>query len=303
MDIRISKESSVPLRQQIAAQIEYLIATGKLKPGEPLPSVRALARQLQIHHNTVSEAYKDVTSFRLLSRKHGSRLVVRTPEERAIIGYPDLDDLINQTIRLARRHGYSLQELSARVRERLVETPPDHVLAVSFDAGMRRLLKSELEHALQCLVKVCSPQELLANPELALGALVVSAPGALPAITGVLPKDRPAIPIVYSSAESHLELVRKLTRPSIVALASVSEQFLMVARGLLGPILKARHTLVDYLVADDETGQIPSADILFCDVIVSAYLDASKPRQHSIRYPLIAPECLNQVASAISISN
>jgi len=40
--IRISKESDVPLRRQIATQIEFLIATGKLNPGEVLPSVRAL---------------------------------------------------------------------------------------------------------------------------------------------------------------------------------------------------------------------------------------------------------------------
>ena len=59
------------------------IATGKLKPGDTLPSVRALARQLRIHHNTVSQAYNDVTALYLLLRKHGSRLVVRSPEDRA----------------------------------------------------------------------------------------------------------------------------------------------------------------------------------------------------------------------------
>ena len=88
---------------------------------------------------------------------------------------------------------------------------------LSFDAGMRRLLQAEVEHALKCRVRACSPEELLADPELALGALVVSAPGVLPAITEVLPKDRPPIPILYSSAESHLEMVRKLTQASIIA--------------------------------------------------------------------------------------
>ena len=230
VDIRISKESSVSLREQIAAQIEFLIATGKLKPGEPLPSVRALARQLRIHHNTVSQAYQDVTALNLLASKRGTRLIVGTPEQRAIASHPDLDDLINQAIRTARQHGYSLQELSERVRERLMEEPPDHVLVLSFDAGMRRLLKAEVEHALKCRVNVCSPEDLVANPELALGALVVSPPGVLPTLTEVLPKDRPVIPILYSSAETHLGMVRKLTQPSIVAVASVSEHFLMVAR-------------------------------------------------------------------------
>ncbi|HUU12394.1 MAG TPA: GntR family transcriptional regulator [Terriglobia bacterium] len=57
MDIRVSKQSEVPVRQQMAEQIVLLIATGNLKPGQALPSVRELARRLKIHHNTVSHAY------------------------------------------------------------------------------------------------------------------------------------------------------------------------------------------------------------------------------------------------------
>jgi GntR family transcriptional regulator len=302
VNIRISKKSSVPLRQQIAAQIEYEIATGRLKPGEQLPGVRALARQLGIHYNTVSQAYQDVTKLDLVASKRGSRLLVWTPEERAVAAHPGLDDLINQTIRLARRHGYSLQELSGRVRERLMEEPPDHVLALSFDAGMRRLLKSEVEYALKARVKVCSPEDLVASPELALGALVVSPPGVLPGIGQVLPKNRPAIPIQYSSAESHLAISRKLARPSIVAVASVSEHFLKVARGLLGPVIETRHTLIECLLASHRTGRLPAADVLFCDSIVFAGLRALRHRKNAVEYRLVSQECLDQIASAIAIS-
>src|SRR5258706_1230733 len=157
MDIRISKESPVPLRQQIAAQIEYQIAVGKLKPGDPLPSVRALARQLKIHHNTVSQAYTDVTMLQLLSRKQGSRLTVRTPEEPSHALPPDLDDLINASIRIARRHGYSIHELSQRVRERLAEEPPDHILVLSSDPGMCRMLQAEVGNAMNRPLKTCTP--------------------------------------------------------------------------------------------------------------------------------------------------
>ena len=58
MKIRISKESEVSIRQQLTGQISFLIVTGKLKPGEALPSVRELATRLKIHHNTVSQAYQ-----------------------------------------------------------------------------------------------------------------------------------------------------------------------------------------------------------------------------------------------------
>lgn len=301
MEIRISKESSVPLRQQIAAQIEYQIATGKMKPGEPLPSVRTLARQLSIHHNTVSQAYQDLTVLQLLSGKHGSRLVVRTPEERTIAPHPDLDDLINETIRAARRHGYSIQELSRRVSERLAEEPPDHVLVLSIDPGMRRLLQAEVEDALKCRVKACSPEELVATPELALGALVVSPPGVLPIIAKVLPKERPAITVLYSSAEVHFDVVRKLTRPAVVAVVSVSEDFVRIACGLLGHIIESRHTLIDCLVSDQKAVRIPSADLLFCDAITFPRLRAHSRAKNVIPYNLISPECLDQIAAMMPV--
>jgi len=45
MNIRLSKESEVPIRRQLTEQIVFLIATEMLKPGEALPSVRRLARR------------------------------------------------------------------------------------------------------------------------------------------------------------------------------------------------------------------------------------------------------------------
>ena len=48
MDIQISRDSDFPIRQQLTEQIVFLIATGRLRPGQDLPSVRALARRLKI---------------------------------------------------------------------------------------------------------------------------------------------------------------------------------------------------------------------------------------------------------------
>jgi len=299
VDIRISKESDIPLRQQIAAQIEYQIAVGKLKPGDSLPSVRALARQLKIHHNTVSQAYTDVTMLQLLSRKQGSRLIVRTPDEPAHPPHPDLDDLINASIRIARRHGYSIQELSQRVRERLAEEPPDHILVLSIDPGMCRMLQVEVENAVARPVKTCTPEELLANPELALGALVVSPPGVLPMVAEILPKDRPPITVLYSSAEAHFEVVRKMTRPSVVAVVSISETFLQIACGLLGPMMGGQHTLIECLFDDRKNARIPSADLLFCDAITFPRLHAHSRAKNVIPYNLISPECLDQIAATM----
>src|SRR5207249_10640945 len=149
MDIRISKESEVPLRQQLAKQIELLIATEKLKPGEAMPSVRELARRLKIHHNTVSHAYADLVRRTWLVRKRGSNLIVRASRPGSIepsvrpgrTKTPDLDDLMNQTIAAARELGFSLQQLRDQIRQRMIAEPPDHHLVIEQEPGLRRLIQ------------------------------------------------------------------------------------------------------------------------------------------------------------------
>jgi DNA-binding transcriptional regulator YhcF (GntR family) len=73
MDIRLSRDSEVPLRRQLAEQIVLLIGVGKLRPGQRLPSVRELARRLRIHRNTVSEAYQALVRRTWLVRQQAFR--------------------------------------------------------------------------------------------------------------------------------------------------------------------------------------------------------------------------------------
>lgn len=52
--------SGIPIYRQIIDQIRFGIACGKLKLGEQLPTVRALAVELKVNLNTVSKAYKEL---------------------------------------------------------------------------------------------------------------------------------------------------------------------------------------------------------------------------------------------------
>jgi len=197
MEIRINKESEVPLRQQLTEQVIYLIVTGQLKAGQPLPSVRELARRLKIHHNTVSEAYQDLASRTWLVRRRGSRVVVRAGGDPIQPGKVDLDDLINAAIRAAREQGYSLQQLRERVRERLLVQPPDHFLVVEEEPGLRRLLAEEIRGSLRWPVESCSRAELASNPGLAIGALAVVPEYAVADTERLFPKDRPMVSIAF----------------------------------------------------------------------------------------------------------
>src|SRR5215813_1479728 len=80
MEIRIDDASDVSIRDQLAEQIVFSITTGRLSAGQPLPSVRELARRLKIHHNTVSSAYQQLVRRKWVSRRRGSRLIVLVRE-------------------------------------------------------------------------------------------------------------------------------------------------------------------------------------------------------------------------------
>ena len=60
MDILISNASGKPIYEQITTQIKNMIISGKLQPTDPLPSMRALARDLRISVITTKRAYEDL---------------------------------------------------------------------------------------------------------------------------------------------------------------------------------------------------------------------------------------------------
>jgi GntR family transcriptional regulator len=71
MLIRIAPSSGVPITRQIVDQIRSRCASGVLKPGDRLPSVRELARELAVNQNTILRAYERLTAEGLLELRHG----------------------------------------------------------------------------------------------------------------------------------------------------------------------------------------------------------------------------------------
>ena len=60
MDIHISPHDGVPIYQQIVNQVKYLVASGRLAPGEELPAIRVLAERLVVNPNTIARAYREL---------------------------------------------------------------------------------------------------------------------------------------------------------------------------------------------------------------------------------------------------
>jgi GntR family transcriptional regulator len=60
MQLHISPSDGVPIYLQIVNQVKYLVASGRLKPGEEMPPIRILAERLRINPNTVARAYREL---------------------------------------------------------------------------------------------------------------------------------------------------------------------------------------------------------------------------------------------------
>ena len=58
--LKIIPSSPVPIYEQLILEISQMIESGKLNPGEALPPIRKLAKQLDVASNTVARAYMDL---------------------------------------------------------------------------------------------------------------------------------------------------------------------------------------------------------------------------------------------------
>ena len=69
MLIHISTADGVPIYLQIVNQVKYLVASGRLSPGDELPPIRTLAEQLVINPNTVARAYRELEGLGVVEKR------------------------------------------------------------------------------------------------------------------------------------------------------------------------------------------------------------------------------------------
>lgn len=230
MRIWISKNSEVPIREQLVTQIVLGIVSNDLKISERLPSTRELARRYDIHANTVSAAYRELARRGWVEFKKGSGVYVRARVDEAVENGLALDQLIARFFRHLREDGYSLAEIQAGIQRSLSMQRPDHFLLLESDPELREILVAEISTATKVKVKGVGPAEVD-------GALT----GAVPLVLyGHLASFgdhfKPEADVLVLHSASIVESMRGETKPSpesLVAIVSRWPEFLKWARTLL----------------------------------------------------------------------
>ena len=229
MRIWISKNSEVPIREQLVTQIVLGIVSNDLKVAERLPSTRELARRYDIHANTVSAAYRELARRGWVEFRKGSGVYVRARTDEPLENGLALDQLISRFFRNLREEGYSLTDIQAGIQRSLSTQRPDHFLLLEPDPELREILIAEISTATKVKVMGVGPEA------------VDSGAGGVPLVLyghmeEFADRIKPETDVLVLHSASIVESFKGETKPSpeaLVAIVSRWPEFLRWARTLL----------------------------------------------------------------------
>ena len=114
--VRFSLDFSdgAPIYRQIIRQIEYAILSGRLKSGDKLPTIRALAVELKTNPNTIAKAYGELEIRGILATQVGSGTYIsnKKPEEEDEGPERMIRELVGRFIQDMRNLGVEKRELT-----------------------------------------------------------------------------------------------------------------------------------------------------------------------------------------------
>jgi GntR family transcriptional regulator len=119
MIFRLDLKSGVPVYRQIIDQVHAARASGTIRPGDQLPTVRQLAVDLSINPNTVMRAYRELELTGALTTHQGTGTFITNTKVEQSVAERDrqLDQLVSEFVSRAGRDGFTVGELRSRLKE------------------------------------------------------------------------------------------------------------------------------------------------------------------------------------------
>jgi DNA-binding transcriptional regulator YhcF (GntR family) len=288
----------VSLCEQMVTQVRMAVLSGELKPGERLPSVRALAHRYGIHRNTVSAAYQKLEQAKWLEMRHGSGVYVREagPGSASDAGTArelSVDRMIAALLAGARACGMNAMDLQQRLKVAIERSQVRRLMLIEPDEELRQIVLCELRSIVTLPLSVGilgSPGAL--GSDLA-GALVLVMPSSAEAVRSRLPEGTPLLVLRIRSAADSLTRHLPAPKTSLVGIASRWPKFLEVARTMLLAAGVDEEALVvrDAGLPDWQVG-LEEAAAIVCD---SCTAERVAEGVHVLRFPLVADGSLGEL--------
>jgi len=120
--LELDFRSGLPIYMQIMDRIESQVVAGILRPGDQLPTVRALAQELRVNFNTVARAYHLLDEARIISTQQGRGTYILSkppPEVEQRLRNENLEALARRYIGEALRLNFSAREITQMLKTQL----------------------------------------------------------------------------------------------------------------------------------------------------------------------------------------
>ena len=113
MNIVISNSGETPIYEQIASQIKSAVIVGEVKPGDPLPSLRFLAKELRVSVISTKRAYEELEREGYITSVPGKGSFAAEINRELLQEeqYKRLEEHLNEAVDAARTAGMSLEEM------------------------------------------------------------------------------------------------------------------------------------------------------------------------------------------------
>jgi len=233
MRLWLSKNSEVPLREQLVRQIKLGIASRDLPPGERLPSTRDLARRFQIHSNTVSAAYRELARRGWVKFRKGSGVYVsELGKEPKLEGLLELDHLASAFLKTAREKGFGIDEIRSRLQHLFEVQLPERIVVVEPDAELRGILVEEITAATGLPVLGANPGDG-SEPKQFAGAVVTGMYSHARVVRETLPPGIEPILLHSSSLPEAMKGQKLPPADALIAIVSRWPEFLKWSRAIL----------------------------------------------------------------------
>lgn len=123
LHFQIDVRAGMPVYRQILDQIKYYVASGILKPGDRLPSIRELAQTLAVNPTTVVRVYADLEHEGVIEMQHGRGAFVTVRSFRMTTAQRDrkIRELARRLVVEAAQMGAPASQVLKAVREELEE--------------------------------------------------------------------------------------------------------------------------------------------------------------------------------------
>lgn len=286
MKLWLSKNSEIPLKEQLIAQVRVAVAAGDLKAGDRLPSTREIARRFGIHPNTVSAAYRELARNGDVVKRDGSGVFLAESNGRG----DALDGLIDEMVKGAESYGYSRQDVIRRFQSR-------------FDGSVRRggfaLFEPNPDLA-EIIVHEISVVTGL--PVMVVGIDEIAGAGGrglrLIALADEKPKIAEFADCTFLTANSVALSMAGQPRPSaddIVAIVSGWDDFLTFARlFLIAAKVDADSIMAVSTKQSGWQSKLRAASVIICDSVIANRL-AGDDRARV--FPLLSQSSLDELSS------